>query len=91
MLVHIQREDRDAPRRGLAVIARILIDEPAISRNIDEQYPSGAAGQALGHGHELTAPTVNRSEVAGEGLGEYLGRPSIAERHAGEVQLVEKC
>jgi hypothetical protein len=40
MLVHIERQDRDAPRRGLAVIARILIDEPVISRNIDEQYPS---------------------------------------------------
>ena len=90
MLVHVEGEDRDTSRRGLTVIARILIDEPAISRNVDEQYPSGAAGQAPGHGHELTAPTVHGSEVTGESLGKHLGRPSVAEGHACEVQLVEQ-
>src|SRR5205807_5110717 len=59
MLVHIESQDRDAPSRGLAVIARILIDEPPISRNIDEQYPSRAAYQALRHCDEFTAPTVH--------------------------------
>jgi hypothetical protein len=30
VLVHIEGQDRNAPGRGLSVIARILIDEPAI-------------------------------------------------------------
>jgi len=91
MFVHVESQDRDAARRGLAMIARILIDEPAIAGNIDEQDPSGAACQALRHSDELTAPTVHRSEVAGECLAEHLGRLSITESHAREVQLVEKC
>ena len=82
VLVHIEGQDRNAPGRGLSVIVRILIDEPPIPRDIDQQYPSGAAGQALRHRNELTAPAIHRSEVAGERLSEYLGRPSIAECHA---------
>ena len=36
----IESQDGDTPRGGLPVIARILIDQPAISWNIDEQHPS---------------------------------------------------
>src|SRR5262245_4636774 len=91
VLVHVQGQDRNAARGGLAMIACVLIDEPAVARYVDEQHPPRAAGQTLRHRDELTPPAVHRTEVSGQNLREHLGRPSIPERHAGEVQLVKKC
>src|SRR4029450_5090722 len=90
MLVHVQRQDRNAARGGLAMIARALIDEPAGARHLDKHHPPRAAGQALRHSDELAPPAVHRAEVSGQNLREHLGRPSISECHAGEVQLVKK-
>jgi hypothetical protein len=59
VLVHVQGQDRDASRRGLPVIGRILVDELAIPRNVDEQHPPRATRQALRHRYELSAPAIH--------------------------------
>src|SRR5215831_3494060 len=90
VLVHVESQDRDAARDRLTMVARILVYEPAISRNIDEQYPAGSARQAVRHGDELIAPAVHRSEIGGKRPGEHLGRPAVAECQAREIKLVEQ-
>src|SRR5262245_43283944 len=72
------------------MVARILVYEPTISRNVDEQYPTGSARQAVCHGNELIAPTVHRSEIGDKRPGELLGRSAVAECQAREVKLVEQ-
>src|SRR5262249_61205282 len=90
VLVHIESQDRDAARDRLTMVARILVYEPAISRNVDEQSPAGSARQAVRYGDELIAPAVHRSEIGGKRPGEHLGRPAVVECQAREVNLVEQ-
>src|SRR4029450_10518723 len=43
VLVHVERQDGDAPCRRLAVIARVLVDEATISRPIPQTEPTRTA------------------------------------------------
>jgi len=69
---------------------RVLIDEPAIARDIDEQHPPGATGQRGAHGNELVPPTLYRTEIARDGVGDRSGRPAATTAQAGEVDLMEQ-
>ena len=90
MLVHIEREDRDSPGHGLAVLRCVLIDQPAIARQVAEQHPPRTARERVRHGDELAAPAIRRAEVAGEGLGQRLGRLALA-AEAGEIDFMQEC
>src|SRR5262245_32406929 len=97
VLVHIEREDGNAARDGRRVLGRILVDQPSVARDVDEQHPPGAAGKRGAHGAELLKPALERAEVAHQRLGERPGRPgdiaAFGDRgyaQAREIQLVQQ-
>ena len=73
VLVHIEREDRDAAGQRVAVIGRPLIDEFAVARRPESKHPAGAAAERLAHGDEFGAPTLKGAEIARERVAQ--GRP----------------
>src|SRR5437764_6152976 len=64
VLVHVQRENRNAPGQSVAVICGPLIDELLVARRPGQQHPAGSAGQRLAHCDKLTSPPVDRSEIS---------------------------
>jgi len=59
VLVHVQRQDRDAAGDALGIVRRILIDQATIARHVGQQDPTDTAGQAARQRDELLAPTVD--------------------------------
>src|SRR5262249_39690166 len=86
---HIEREDGNATCERLAVIRRILVEEPAVARRIGEQDPSRAACERLAHRYVFTSPALKGAEIASQRLCKRVdGRPGASK--AREVQLVQQ-
>src|SRR5947209_6225275 len=66
VLVHVQRENRNAAGQSVAVICGPLIDELLVARRPGQKHPPGSAGQGLAHCDKLTSPSLNRPEIPGQ-------------------------
>src|SRR5262249_49607446 len=65
MLVHVESEDRNAAPDTFGVVGRIDVEQAAIARHIDEEYPTGITPEGFRERDELGSPLTNRSEIAG--------------------------
>ena len=89
MLVHIEREDRDAARHGLGMFRRELVDEPAIARQINQQDPARAPRQRVAIATNSSRQRSTDPKVARERIRERCGRLAIAAQ-AREIELVQE-